>query len=60
MRVIASIVLGYLFAGAIVAGAIQVAHMISAPAPDCVIIAGVEHDNHHCIRYCPPDPRECD
>lgn len=30
------------------------------PVPFCKIINGREIDNHRCIPYCPPDPRECD
>jgi hypothetical protein len=30
------------------------------PVPNCEIINGREIDTHHCIPYCPPDPKECD
>lgn len=26
----------------------------------CRIVGNHEIDNHHCIPYCPPDPRECE
>lgn len=32
---------------------------LNKSVPFCKIVDGREIDNHHCIPYCPPDPREC-
>lgn len=33
---------------------------LNAPVPFCKIVDGREINDHRCIPYCPPDPRECD
>jgi hypothetical protein len=43
---------------ALVVGAFVVA-FADRPVPRCRIVDGHEIDNHHCIPYCPPDPKEC-
>jgi hypothetical protein len=34
--------------------------VLTQPIPNCEIVNGREIDTHHCIPYCPPDPKECD
>lgn len=33
--------------------------LVRKPVPHCKIVDGREIVDHHCIPYCPPDPKEC-
>lgn len=55
--------LGYIALGVAImlsglAGAVAIIEF-NKPVPFCKIVDGHEIDNHRCIPYCPPDPKEC-
>jgi hypothetical protein len=53
-------VAAYIAGGLIICTGLMVGRVLMDPVPRCQIVNGIELDNHHCIPYCPPDPKECD